>query len=453
MTRRPGRWELVGHDSDPVPADTFDVRVVAARLGQRALDVGEAADVLEQLSRLEGWTGDAAEVFAESAADRVGDLRKVEDRYERASDALFTYAGDVSTARSDTDAALTRAVEAESARAANDRDTLDGVDEPTDAQRDAQDRMDEAAGDALTALAGARGDVADALARLDSAASRCAEEIEDAADSFKDGWFDDFQGWVRDNAGIIDIIITVLEIIAVVVAVALLVCAFIIAAPAMLVTALVVAGIAAAVGILALRTMMASAGEATWGEVAWDLAGLALTLVGGRLATNALRGVSRGLTSASAAITSSMQATAREGLPLLARMSLRFANGPLSILARHGTRLATASDDAVAATVRTASETQATTAQIARSLDRGLANQIAQIEALRNLGVASVTPALDEAARLAALARGINVANTVVALDQAIGIGLPTPSDLIEMGVDEGLEEISQLHWRLTQTR
>lgn len=46
--------------------------------------------------------------------------------------------------------------------------------------------------------------------------------------------------------------------------------------------ALIALGVALAAAILLLDAALLTVGEATWGDVAWDLAGLALSAVGGR---------------------------------------------------------------------------------------------------------------------------------------------------------------------------
>ena len=88
MTLRSGDWHLLGHASDPVPASEYDVDRVASTYERRGNDLRSTHGALERLSRLDGWRGDAAESFAESADDRLGDLAKAATKYESAARAL-----------------------------------------------------------------------------------------------------------------------------------------------------------------------------------------------------------------------------------------------------------------------------------------------------------------------------------------------------------------------------
>lgn len=88
MTRRHGDWPPAGHDDDPVPASQWDVEAVANRMRRRADDAADLKAVLQRLADLDGWRGKAAEAFAERAQDVLGDLGKVEDRYDGAAQAL-----------------------------------------------------------------------------------------------------------------------------------------------------------------------------------------------------------------------------------------------------------------------------------------------------------------------------------------------------------------------------
>ncbi|MGI9155904.1 MAG: putative T7SS-secreted protein [Marmoricola sp.] len=286
MTKRYGSWELLDHDDDPVPASESEVQSVANDMKARARAASDIHDTLQKLADLDGWKGKAAEAFGDKASEVLEDLGKVEDRYTKVAQALSAWAGDVGTARSKSWRALQDAEQADSSMRSHP-DQSGGSGPMTPEQQKTQDKHDEAK-DAVDAAKSALGG---ALSDLDDAADKAKGHIDDAADVWDDGMWGNFKGWVRDHAELIDILCKALAVIGAILGAILLVAVIFFTAPVWL----VVAAIGGAVLLLAGHAMLVTAdtGKATWGDVAWDIAGLALTCVGGRSAASALKGLTK----------------------------------------------------------------------------------------------------------------------------------------------------------------
>lgn len=212
MTKRHERWDLVGYDSDPVPADQVDVHDVSRDFKQRGQVMSDAARMLKSYGNDENWIGKASEKFNEHADKRWSDLNKAASKYHDAAAALDSWADDVQTARDDTLEGVRAAELAEQQRASNQQNLLEGKTDPTDAEKDEQDarqrRYDNASGD----LNDARNRVHRAVDQLGRDAKRTANRIKSASENFKDSWKDD----IRD---VLKFVVFVLGVIAVVIAV------------------------------------------------------------------------------------------------------------------------------------------------------------------------------------------------------------------------------------------
>lgn len=272
MTRRHGDWHLLGTPADPVPTDEQDVDAVARGFARTAADVAVLAGRLERLSRLDGWKGEAAEVFADAAEDRARDLRKVQRRYEALAEALKGWQGPVRAVRAESQTALTRATKAEEVRRANAASLLTGVAEPTESQLAAEDRREQRLRDARDDLAAAQRQLDTALGSFGRDAERTADRIDGASGTYKDGRWDDLKGVVRDHAGLIKAVVGVLKVVALALAAITLVVALCFSAPFWLLALGVGVGLAILLGDVALVT--SESGEATWGDVGWDLLGV-----------------------------------------------------------------------------------------------------------------------------------------------------------------------------------
>jgi uncharacterized protein YukE len=403
MTRRQSDWHLVGHDDDPVPASRWDVDTVERQMRGRAEEAADMRTVLQRLADLDGWRGKAAESFAERAEDVLGDLGKVEDRYTSVAVALAAWEEDVSTARDQTWKAVQAAEEADQAVRSNPEHIGAGEPPADQAARDA--RRSKAEAD----LDSARSAMQAAVSVFEEAAERARSRIDDAADVWDDGWWGNFKGWVREHAELIYSIVKVLEIVAAVLGAVLLVLAIVASAP----LALILAALAGGVLLVGGHSLLAAAdtGKADWGDVAWSVAGLAATLIGGKAATSAARGLKALVPTMSARVVAQTRTAALTRLVGSSRVqfenALRITN-PRNNLARWTQALR----DAAAAEGRAAGRqiddvlgVQPSRLQAVVAQDRKLAQLHTGLSRLRTLG-----PTADEIARMEQIQQNLWVA-------------------------------------------
>ncbi|MFD1826820.1 MULTISPECIES: WXG100 family type VII secretion target [Mumia] len=283
MTKRSGDWDLVGHASDPIEASESEVRTVADAMRSRADEADEIKRILKAVSDLDGWRGKAAEAFADKADDVLEDLGKVVQRYEAVATALDSWKTNVETGRNDTWSALKKAEAAQ--KTVDENKPFEGEGEaPT-----GQDKTDETREGAEGDLGRAVSQMREAMEVLNRAARDRKNDIEDAAEIWDDGWWGDFKGSVRDMADVIHRVVEVLKIIALVLGALILVLVFTIGAPFALVVAAIVLSVAILAGTLLLYA--ADTGHYSGADVGWALVDVALSLVGGKAASAALRGI------------------------------------------------------------------------------------------------------------------------------------------------------------------
>ena len=451
MTRRSGDWHLLGHGSDPVPASEIDVDRVAATYERRGNDLREVHGTLERLSRLDGWRGDAAETFAESADDRLGDLDKAAAKYESAGKALRTYADEVGDARSRSWDALQEAEDAERRRRDNDGDPLAGVAEPTEQQLTAAEQQGNRYTRALDDLDAARTRLDSALSDLERAAGTCAAAINRASDSFKDHWFKD--NFLRHNLEFFKIACKVLEIAAVAIAIVALGLAIFATAP----FALIALGIGVAALLVVSRSalVLSDTGSATWADVGWDVLGLGLSFVGGRASLNLARSAP-GLRSSFAALRTAATASARTQLGPVTRFSLRFSGSNNPLLRPLGGWAQRRLDDVARpalSQIDTIANLRVGWGTRFRTLDTEMATMRAQLAALDRLSlpgvnVQGIVSQLDDLKATLGSAIRWNFVNTAASGDSALDLATGrSPGGVVRDEVDE---EISQAHWRLT---
>lgn len=452
MSRRSGDWHLLGHATDPVPASEYDVDRVASTYVDRGRDLRETHQTLERLSRLDGWRGDAAEAFAESADDRLSDLDKAATKYESAGTALRAYADDVATARTVSRSALTEAEDADRRRRDNAGNPLAGVQEPTEQQiADLQlqaDRHERAVVD----LEAAQARLSRALDDLDGAARRCARAIGTASDRFKDHWFKD--NLVRHNLEFFKIACKVLEIAAVAIAVVALGLALLATAP----LALIVAGVAAAALLVLARSalVVSDTGTATWADVGWDVVGLGLSVVGGRASLRLARS-SGALGGTFNALRTAATASARGRLPFVPRFMLRFSGSRNPLLRPLGGWAQGRLDDLARpalSRIDSISTLRVGWGSRLRVLDTEMATMRAQLAALDRLtlpgvNVQGIVRNLDDLKAALGPAIRWNLINTGVSADGAADV-VTGGTSLSGVVRSEIAEETSQAHWRLT---
>lgn len=444
-TPRSGRWELLGHGSDPVPGSAEDVRDVAEHYRERAEELTSVSNTLRELSALSEWTGEAAETFAVHAGDGAEDIGRAAGRYDAAADAIETYADKVQTARESSWSALTAAVDADGRIQANSGGGLTGVTDPTEAQLSAESERLRLLSLAQQDLSTARSDLEAALSELERRARDCADALRDA--EFGDGWFDNFKGFVRDHADIIKTVVEVLKWVAAAVAVVVLVLAVIATAP----FALIALGVALAAAILLLDAALLTVGEATWGDVAWDLAGLALSAVGGRATLALTQRLTTSMNGAMGAIITAVRTNASASTPTLVRMMQGVRLPGLGWIGRAGDRVAQARVDVIAnQAVRTIDLARPSALSRVLHLDGQLAGNVARINAMRSFDVRAAMPLLDDAQQVAAQIRNLNVVMAANDVDGAIDRVSPISiNSLAGDAIDHSINEARQLSWRL----
>lgn len=212
----------------------------------------------------------------------------------------------MNTARTESWGAVRAAETAHDAVVRNSGDTLEGVAEPTEEQRDAQSRRESRRGDAEADLVFAQRKLDDALAALETAAEKAAEGIRDAAKHGKDGFWDNVKGGLRDVADAVHLktIVEVLGWVALAIAAVALAVALVATAPFWLVAL----GAAVGVTLLAGNLVLWANGseDAEWYDVALEVVGLvtlgfARPFTGGaRAATTTARGAAATSTAAAA---------------------------------------------------------------------------------------------------------------------------------------------------------
>lgn len=384
MTARAAEWHLVGYDDDPIPASEWEIELIRDDMRQRSNDASEMRSTLESLANLEGWRGEAAEAFAEKADEVIGDLGNVVDRYDRLADALTTWADAVNTARDATWSAVEDAEAANEAIRSNPEHTGDGK------PPDNQDTLDAKRENGEDGLAAAKTAMQNAMIAFEEAARKAKGEIEDAADVWDDGWWGDFKGWIRDNADVIAKIVQVLEIAGMILGAVILVLAIVASAPFSLV--LIAAGLGLLTAVLQTGLVLADTGKASWGDVAWSLAGVAAALGGTKLASMAARGLTRVAGQMAPRIGAAARTSALSRLVGNSRVqfqnALRIQN-PGNNLARwaQGMRsTATAEGNAAMRAVQNATDLQPTRVAAILAQDKGIAGTLKGLNALRGMG-------------------------------------------------------------------
>jgi uncharacterized protein YukE len=429
VTARSGEWGLVGHDADPVPASETDVDTVAREMRSRADAARDVKDVLKGLADLDGWKGDAAEVFAQKAEEVLDNLGKVVERYDAVADALFSWGDEVGEARTSTWTALQDAEAAQQTIDANAEAKPTGDEDLTPEQEATNDRRSGAQDD----LAAARRALDDAMAALDSAADRAKDAIEDAADKWDDGPFAGLKSWIREHADIIDLIVTILEIVAIVLAVVLLVVVVFFTAPFWLIAAAVAVSAAILVGTIMLAA--ADTGKRDWKDVGLAALGLVLTFAGGGLAKLATRGLARLVPQVATRFGNAASSATRAAWTQRLASWPAFQNAsritnPANNLARWATGVrgnmstaVQASDDAARAGVEALQTLPTTPLTRLLAQDASLAQSATTVRALRDLGL--VGSEIAQANRLLAQIGGgvlSNLGNTGLTVQQAPGV-------------------------------
>ncbi|WP_130179067.1 hypothetical protein [Cryobacterium sp. SO1] len=180
MPKRPGQWELLDQDGDPVTADTFAVEARASQYRKFAQVLELEAATLEKIAGGDVLKGQYADALRESAREVSEDLHKVVGRYQHVVDAVTGFLPAIEIGLQGSADALDDAVEADGrGRAASavpdiiapEDGTLSAEDEAANTENSR--RQDISVEDLLAAKA----KLGSVLAELNAAGSRAAKTI------------------------------------------------------------------------------------------------------------------------------------------------------------------------------------------------------------------------------------------------------------------------------------
>ena len=261
---RTGDWPLVGHDSDPVPADPSELDKVIAYYKTISEAMTEQAALLKRIGdgdvRL--LKGQSADALRKRARESAGALDKAAARYADVHSALDTYEPSLTTARTDTWNALTDAE-----KAARELQNAEGMPDPVNATRpdDAKpltDKEKTESSDRETAINTANSGIDGAKQKLAGALEALRVAAEAASTKIRENWkVDDLHtsGWDAFVHRLNKFLKALVEILTYI-GMALAVLAILI--PGLNVIALV--GIGVAVVSVVASTILAAQGEGSW---------------------------------------------------------------------------------------------------------------------------------------------------------------------------------------------
>jgi uncharacterized protein YukE len=219
VTPRPPDFEPLA-SSDPVPGNTDEIAALGRRYTDTAAEIQAQAANLRKLAAgtIQGWIGQAAEVFQSHATDLAGRIAKAQERYATAGGALSQCAGPMYTAQQSTYAAVWKAKEAQQTMRSNapGPPPAPGSPPPTAEQKAAAATRATAYDGASTDLSNATAQFQEAVKDYHDAAARAASAIENEInhDGLKDSWWDRNFGWISKVFMIIGIVVLVLAIVA-----------------------------------------------------------------------------------------------------------------------------------------------------------------------------------------------------------------------------------------------
>lgn len=263
---RPGKWNLLGHDSDPVPADPTALDTVIAHYKKVADAMTTQAALLKRIgdgdeSQFKGESANAMRKRARESADALGSAA---GRYASVRDALVTYQPALRTARSETALALGEAETAE-----REQQTAEGMPHPAAGERPADQPVtaaeQQASDDRNTAVRRATGNLQAAKDRSDRALRALDEAATAAAATIRQHWGSDGlnHSWHEANmARFNKFLKKLVEVLSWIGAALAVLALFIPGVGALAVAALVVAGIGLVGSIV-----LAAQGEDSWMNV------------------------------------------------------------------------------------------------------------------------------------------------------------------------------------------
>lgn len=283
MSARPGNWELLHQDGDPLPGDPQEVAAEAAHYRDLAEEIrGQVARLRELASGTNELVGQFAPELRGSAEELAEHLGQAQGRFDTVAEQLDRWHPELHHGRIETGSLLRRAEDAQHAAASNKAPTTP-VD-PADPTAVAADRARDARLDqATTALTGLVRECRTLLDEVNRVGDDVARRIEEASsDELEDSWWDsNVRSFIHEHADFLKLIADVLTWAATILVVAVLLLsnpAGWIALTAMALTA----------GAMVIHTVLAANGDGSWVDVAADAFGL-LTFGAGKLLTAGAR--------------------------------------------------------------------------------------------------------------------------------------------------------------------
>lgn len=268
-----------------------------ATVSSRATRFTATADaILEAVSGLRSAIADtsqheskALDQLAENAGEVATRLESLEGRYRAAGSALNSFATELETAQREADSLVREHAEATAAADRYDRE-IGHYREQRQRTTDPMEAVDlnqhltllnQRQGAQASAAAGAQARFSQIVERLRNAGVDAAGRMQDAmdGDGLNDGMWDNFSGWVAENAEILKAIHKILQIVTMV----LSVLSFFI--PVLAPIALAVAAVTAGLSLI-----LASTGQISWVDFAIDLITVA-TFGVAAIATRAIGGI------------------------------------------------------------------------------------------------------------------------------------------------------------------
>ena len=420
MSARPGDWSLLQLAGDPFPGDENAVSQQAGHYQNVADAISDQITTLRKIGN-----GDAQGLYVDKltddAKDIANDLSKVHNRFSTVASQLKVWAPELGKARSTSATLLREAEAAHSSMASNQPPTTPLPHDATPAQVSAEKSRSQNYSTAQGDLHRYVTAMANEITYVRGIAKTVANKISDAAhDDVKDSWWDSHvRKWIQDHAHLIDIIVKVLEFVAIAIAVVALVLAtggfgvfaFLGATPELLAgmatfaSAMEWVGAAASLGMLAGQGAEKFAGvnDVSWTDIILDVVSLATFGTGKLLGKAADASLKVGSSAAKSEVTD----TAIKGLSPMVKGGLKIGKvtNPLRVWAAGQKSAAVA---AARGGLKAALEVVPKSLSINVTGSRELAEALAKAHVLENYPSASAA-----AARVLRLTRG-GIAASVV---------------------------------------
>ncbi|GAA0456782.1 putative T7SS-secreted protein [Streptomyces olivaceiscleroticus] len=292
--RRPADWHPLAA-KDPIPGDPEDIRDEVRKMKDTASTLRDQARILRKVADGDALKGKYADKIREKSGDLEKHFRETAARYERVVGDLGNWANDLEGFQERADGILKAAKQADEHHAAEVKK------KEAEAKRDGKEEGDKEQSeesDPDSHLAPYHKQLGEVISDRDSRAEHYANNIGgDIRDVIKDSGWEDFKDWVHANSKAIDKWCDWLGKACFVIGILVLAFSPVgwVAALATAVTAVFSA--ASLVGHLALAT----SGEGSWTDVAFDAVGL-ITMGTGAIAAKGLANAqkaARGFTAAS----------------------------------------------------------------------------------------------------------------------------------------------------------